>query len=83
MSLFRSHRPNAEQEQPILKYKDGSDPHRHEQQNTAEESFSNMAESGREASADASAGQKMISATWGSILTSVLGMFAPLPRPRH
>jgi hypothetical protein len=63
---------NPDQDQPLLadKHENAFEALGHDGRNAA---TSNMAGTGGGTATDISASQKMISATWGSILTSLLG----------
>ncbi len=76
MSLIRSLPSNADQQQQSLESnKDNAgEAQRHDRQHSARHLTSGMAGSSGGVATDISAAQKMISATWGSILTSLLGM---------
>jgi hypothetical protein len=78
MSLLTPRPSNADQERPLFaKFADKHDnafkSDEQDRQITAEEFRKTMARSSGDVATDISAAQKMISATWGSILTSLLG----------
>lgn len=86
MSLYTTIPANADQKQSLFWIKDenASESQGHDRENTSKSSTVQMAGTGAGIGADISASQKMISATWGSILTSLLGMLLDsLSDPRH
>lgn len=74
MSLFTP-AANADQESPLFaeQHDNASEAHRNENQFLTDRPINNMAGTGGGINTDISATQKMISATWGSVLTSLLG----------
>ena len=74
MSLFTP-AANADQELPLFakQHDNASEAHTIENYFTTDRPANNMAGPSGAVSTDISATQKMISATWGSILTSLLG----------
>jgi hypothetical protein len=79
MSLLTPRPSNADQEPPLFakfadKHDNAFESDEQDRESTAEEFSRNMAGSSGGFATDISAAQKMISATWGSILTSLLGM---------
>jgi hypothetical protein len=82
MSLYTPRPSSACQEQLLFanKHDNASEAHMHDRQEAAKGLSGRMAgPGGGVAAADISAVQKMISATWGSILTSLLGIKAQSP----
>ena len=78
MSVFLSEPTTAGEEQPNLPGVDAQENaprgQKHDRSLFKGEGTGNMAGSDKGAGAEISATQKMISATWGSVLTSLLGM---------
>lgn len=80
MSLISHHPSNAEEEQPFaIKHDDVSELPRDDKQPTTKDRTGNMGAPSGGGTADISAVQKMTAATWGSILTSLLGMIRGTP----
>lgn len=75
MSLFTPPPPNADKEQLLFAkpQENAFKGYRHDRQDITDEYAGNMARSSAGTATDISAAQKMISATWGSVLTSLLG----------
>jgi hypothetical protein len=82
MSLYTPRPSNADQPRTLYSNKpdDASEAEGQRREGTAEKPTGWMAGTGAGISADISATQKMISATWGSILTSLLGTMLHLAR---
>jgi hypothetical protein len=78
MSLFIQRPSIADQEQALSanEHDNESEAQWHDRPETSEKFTRRMATSSSGIATDISAAQKMISATWGSILTSLLGMIA-------
>lgn len=81
MSHFRQDPSNADKEHPLFanKHDNAFEAPGHHRQDIREEFTSKMAGSSIGVATDISAAQKMISATWGSILTSLLGVMFLVP----
>ena len=82
MSLETLRPSNSDQHRTLFASKQDNafETQRQERRNTAEELTGEMSGTGAGTNADISASQKMISATWGSILTSLLGMMLHIAR---
>jgi len=76
MSLFTPRPSNADQHQTLSanEHDNESEAQWNDRRETTEKFTSRMSGSSGGIATDISAAQKMISATWGSILTSLLGM---------
>jgi hypothetical protein len=76
MSLFSPRPSNADQQHALSasEHDNESEAQWNDRRETTEKLASRMASPDNGIATDISAAQKMISATWGSILTSLLGM---------
>jgi hypothetical protein len=76
MSLFLPRPSNVDQQHPLSagEHDNESEAQWNDRRETTEKLASRMAGPDNGTATDISAAQKMISATWGSILTSLLGM---------
>lgn len=82
MSLYTRRPSNSEQYRTLFsnKHDDAFETQGQERDHTAEDPLGKMSGAGAGTNADISATQKMISATWGSILTSLLGIMPYIAR---